>query len=99
MRNSVQAALNANTGGTPNAAITRPAIAGPTARATLTLTMSRRVAAAICDRGTSSVMSGCQAGSWIALPTPIANVNASSSSGGTRCIADSSDSMDATTTK
>src|SRR5665811_831162 len=40
MRNSVQAALNANTGGTPNAAITRPAIAGPTARATLTLTMS-----------------------------------------------------------
>ena len=71
--------MNAKTGGTPHAAIRAPAMAGPAARATLTLIMSSRVAAAICDRGTSSVIDGCQVGSCRARPAPTRNVNASSS--------------------
>ena len=55
-------AVRAKTGGTPQRAITTPARAGPAARATLTLTMSSRVAAASSLRGTSSVISGCQVG-------------------------------------
>ena len=57
-----QTAVSAKTGGTPQRAITTPARAGPAARATLTLTMSSRVAAANSLRGTSSVIRDCQAG-------------------------------------
>ena len=76
------ATLSANTGGTPQVAITNPAIAGPAARDTLTLTMSSRVAAANSERGTSSVIMACQVGDSMACPAPTANVNASSSAGG-----------------
>ena len=55
-------AVIAKTGGTPQRAITKPARAGPAARATLTLTMSSRVAAASSLRGTSSVISACHVG-------------------------------------
>jgi len=67
---------------TPQAAMTKPAIAGPAARDTLTETMSNRVAAAIWSRGTSSVINDCQVGEFIAIPAPAANTNASSKAGG-----------------
>ena len=62
--------------------MTKPAIAGPAALETLTLTMSSRVAAAISSRGTSSVISDCQVGEFMAMPAPAANTKASSSAGG-----------------
>jgi hypothetical protein len=76
------ATLSAKTGGTPQAAMTNPAIAGPAARETLTLTMSSRVAAANSERGTNSVIMACQVGDSMACPAPTANVNVSSSAGG-----------------
>lgn len=72
-----------NTAGTPSEAMMTPARAGPRARAPLTFTMSSRVAAANCSRGTNSVMSGCHAGSWTAPMRPMANVDSSSRGGGT----------------
>src|SRR4051812_20067125 len=76
------ATFTANTGGTPQVAMTNPAIAGPAARDTFTLTMSSRVAAANSARGTSSVIRDCQVGDSIACPAPTANVNDNSSAGG-----------------
>jgi hypothetical protein len=78
----VTAALSANTGGTPQLAITKPAMAGPAARETLTLTMSSRVAAANSERGTNSVISACQVGEVIARAMPTAKVKINSSAGG-----------------
>src|SRR3954469_26080668 len=75
-------AVRANPGATPQVAITNPAIAGPAARDTFTLTMSSRVAAANSARGTSSVIRDCQVGDSIACPAPTANVNDNSSAGG-----------------
>jgi len=80
----VESAVNANTGGTPQRVMMRPAIAGPIARDTLTLTMSSWVALEIWSRGTSSVISGCQVGNCIAMLAPMANVKPSRSAGGTR---------------
>jgi hypothetical protein len=74
--------LSAKTGGTPQLAMTNPAIAGPAARETLTLTMSSLVAAANSERGTNSVIMACQVGDSMACPAPTANVNVSSSAGG-----------------
>ena len=62
--------------------MTNPAIAGPAARDTFTLTMSSRVAAANSSRSTSSVIRDCQVGDSIASPAPTANVDASSNAGG-----------------
>jgi hypothetical protein len=62
--------------------MTNPAIAGPAARDTLTLTMSSRVAAANSERGTNSVIMACQVGDSMACPAPTANVNVSSNVGG-----------------
>ena len=78
--------------------MTTPAIAGPAARETLTLTMSSRVAAASSLRGTSSVISDCQVGAFIAIPAPAANTNASRSAGGIRLRAVRTASSTATTT-
>jgi hypothetical protein len=55
---------------------------GPAARATLTLIMSSRVAAANSFRGTSSVISACPVGDSMAWPAPIAKVNVRSRAGG-----------------
>jgi len=63
------ATLSAKTGGTPQAAMTNPAIGEP-----LTLTMSSRVAAANSERGTNSVIMACQVGDSMACPAPTANV-------------------------
>ena len=54
-----------------------PANAGPTARATLTPTISSRVAAPSWDLGTSSGIVACQVGSCNAAPTAKAKINAS----------------------
>ena len=61
-----------------------PARAGPAARATLTLTMSSRVAAASSVRGTSSVINAWFVDCSTAVPAPTAKVKASSSAGGIR---------------
>lgn len=76
---ATQHAFAANTAGTPRVAMSAPATAGPTARATLTLIMSSRAAAPISSRRTTSGISDCQVGTCSAMPTPSANVNERSS--------------------
>src|ERR1700730_8993472 len=68
------AVLTANTTGTPLRAISRPAIAGPTARATLMLTELSVDAVRSCARGTSSGISDWYAGNVRTDPEPSRNV-------------------------
>ena len=61
----------------PTAAITRPPMAGPTARAMLNPAELSATAAANFAGGTRSGVSACHAGSFITAPTPSRNVNTS----------------------
>ncbi len=57
-----ETALIANTAAGPHAATSTPAIAGPTARARLTVRLPSAAAAGISSRSTSSGWIACQAG-------------------------------------
>ena len=62
----------------------RPPMAGPTARATLKLTLFSSTALPTCARGTCSPTAACQAGVTMALPMAMQNTDAISVMGCSR---------------
>ena len=75
------AALIRNTDPALVAAMSKPPIAGPTARARFMLTEPRAIACGRSAAGTSSGCSVCHVGEVHACPAPSANTSASSTSG------------------
>src|SRR5206468_4380600 len=75
---TTDAALMRNTGPGPPATMITPAIAGPTARATLIATVPSPTLAGSSSRGTTSGIIACHAGMSTALPAPMASVIARS---------------------
>src|SRR2546429_3235631 len=70
-----ETAFNTNAPPGPEAAMTRPPSAGPTARAMLNPTLPSATAPGKSSLGTNSGMHDCHAGALVAAPIPSENVS------------------------